>query len=71
MEESNSGDADRTVLERNYLSVHGRSIDYYEDARKFFLELEDGRFENTFRRLFLTSHDFDNYSSPMAGHGEN
>jgi hypothetical protein len=62
MEETKSSDADRTVLEYNFFSVDGRSIDYYEDARTFFLELDDGRFQNTFRRLFLTSHDFDNYN---------
>jgi hypothetical protein len=62
MGESDINDAYRTVLERSYFSVDGRSIAYYEEARTFFLELDDGRFQNTFRRLFLTSHDFDNYN---------
>ena len=62
MGESDINDAYRTVLERSYFSVDGRSIDYYEEARTYFLEFDDGRFQNTFRRLFLTSHDFDTYN---------
>ena len=62
MEESNSSDADRTVLQCNHFSVDGRSIDYYEDARTFLLEIDGGTVQKAFRRLFLTSHDFDKYN---------
>ena len=62
MGESDINDADKTRLEANFFSVDGRSIDYYEDARTFLLELDDGSFEKTFKRLFLTSHDFDHYN---------
>ena len=61
MGESDINDAYKTRLDRNFFSVDGVSIDYYEDARTFFLELDDGSFEKTFKRLFLTSHDFDYY----------
>jgi hypothetical protein len=62
MGESDINDAYRTVLEGNYFSVDGRSIGYYEEARTFFLELNDGSFEKAFKRLFITSHDFDDYN---------
>jgi hypothetical protein len=62
MGESDINDAYKTHLEGNYFSVDGRSIDYYEDARTFFLEFDDGIFEKTFKRLFLASHDFDCYN---------
>jgi hypothetical protein len=62
MGESDINDAYKTRLEVNFFSVDGQSIDYYEDARTFFLEFDDGIFEKAFKRLFLTSHDFDCYA---------
>ena len=59
MGESDINDAYKTRLERNFFSVDGRRIDYYEDARTFFLELDDGSVEKAFKRL---SHDLDYYS---------
>jgi hypothetical protein len=62
MGESDINDEYKTRLEVNFFSVDGMRIEYYEDARTFFLELHDGSFEKTFKRLFLTSHDFDSYN---------
>ena len=62
MGESDINDAYKTRLERSFFSVDGRSIDYYEDARTYFLELGDGSFGKPFKQLFLTSHDFDHYN---------
>jgi hypothetical protein len=55
MEESGTGKTEIPIS----ISVQGMSIDNYEDARAFFMRIENGSLQKAFTRLFSIPSDFD------------